>query len=161
MTADAGAKERLMQEAIRMAAEGVARGDGGPFGAVVVKDGEIVGRGWNRVVADNDPTAHAEMVAIRDAARRLGRWSLEGCQLYTSCEPCPMCLSAAYWAHIAHIYFAADEADAAAVGFDDCAIRRELALPCDIRRLPREQLLREAALKVFDAWVESPLHHPY
>jgi len=155
------APEEYMHEAIRLAAEGVARGDGGPFGALVVKDGEIVGRGWNRVVTDQDPTAHAEMVAIREATRRLGVWHLEGCELYTSCEPCPMCLSAAYWAHIGRIYYAASEADAAAIGFDDGAIREELARPSEARHLPRQQLLRQQALKVFAAWVQSPLKRPY
>jgi guanine deaminase len=161
MTTPADPRERFMAEAIRLAAEGVARGDGGPFGAVVVKDGEILGRGWNRVVAAKDPTAHAEMMAIREAARRLGLWHLEGCELYTSCEPCPMCLSAAYWAHIERIYYAAGEADAAAIGFDDRAIREALARPPEQGRLPREQLLREEALRVFRAWAASPLRQAY
>jgi guanine deaminase len=149
----------FMAEAIRLAAEGVARGDGGPFGALVVVGDEIVGRGWNRVVAANDPTAHAEMEAIRDACRRLGVWHLRGAVLYTSCEPCPMCLSAAHWAHIQRLYFAAGEADAAAFGFDDRLIRQALGDPA--RGLPRRQLLREQALEVFAAWAASPLKRPY
>lgn len=144
--------ESFMREAIRLARLGVARGDGGPFGAVVVWEDRIVGRGWNRVVSGVDPTAHAEMEAIRDAARRLGRFHLAGCAIYTVSEPCPMCLGAAYWAHVERIYFAADVADAARVGFADLAIQDELALGWGRRRLPAEQLLREAALEVFEEW---------
>ena len=147
--------ESFMREAIRLARLGVARGDGGPFGAVVVHDGQVVGRGWNRVVADLDPTAHAEVNAIRDAARRLGRFHLTGCEIYTVCEPCPMCLSAAYWARVDHIHFAADAADAAAVGFADLSIRDELARAWDHRCLAAGQLLREAALEVFEEWRRS------
>ena len=144
-----------MREAIRLARLGVSRGDGGPFGAVVVQDGQIVGRGGNRVVADLDPTAHAEVNAIRDAARRLGHFHLTGCAIYTTCEPCPMCLSAAYWARVERIYFAADAADAAAAGFADLVIRDELGQAWDHGRLIAGQLLREAALGVFDEWRHS------
>ena len=142
----------FMAEAIALAAEGIGKGDGGPFGALIVHRGEIVGRGWNQVVSHTDPTAHAEMVAIRAAAARLGRFHLHGATLYTSCEPCPMCLAAAYWAHIDRIVYAADAADAAAIGFDDAFIYNELALPLPHRQLPLEQIGRAEALEVFRHW---------
>ncbi|MCG8429501.1 MAG: nucleoside deaminase [Chromatiales bacterium] len=144
-----------MSEAIALARRGVELGEGGPFGAVVVKDGEVVGRGWNRVVKRCDPTAHAEVEALRDAAQRLGQFHLDGCQLYTSCEPCPMCLSAAYWAHIEHIYYAASERDAAEAGFDDHIISEELTKRSEQRRLQSEQIQREEALEVFAQWQQS------
>jgi len=150
-----------MREAIRLAAEGVRRGDGGPFGAVVVRDGEIIGRGWNRVVAQQDPTAHAEVNAIRDACRRLGDFRLAGCRLYTSCEPCPMCLAAAYWARLEQVWYAATGEDAEAVGFDDSHIRQQLAEPRERRLLPQGQLLREEALEVFRQWRNSGLRVDY
>lgn len=150
-----------MAEAIALAREGVGRGDGGPFGAVVVREGEILGRGWNRVIRDRDPTAHAEMVAIRDAARRLGRHHLDGCTLYVACEPCPMCLSAAYWAHIERVCYAANGADAAALGFDDRLILDELHLPAAARRIRMEQLMRSEALAAFEAWRGSALREDY
>jgi len=150
-----------MREAIRLAAEGVRRGDGGPFGAVVVRDGEIIGRGWNRVVAQQDPTAHAEVNAIRDACRRLGDFRLAGCRLYTSCEPCPMCLAAAYWARLEQVWYAATGEDAEAVGFDDSHIRQQLAEPAERRLLPQGQLLREEALEVFRQWRNSGLRVDY
>jgi len=154
-------QQHFMTEAIAMARRGVGLGHGGPFGAVVVKEGEIIGRGWNRVIEDSDPTAHAEMNAIRDAARRLGQAHLDGCELYTSCEPCPMCLSASYWAHIARIYFAATEEDAAVLGFDDRFIREELQCSALKRTLPMEQLMREQALEVFAQWRGSALRRAY
>jgi tRNA(Arg) A34 adenosine deaminase TadA len=148
-------KKQYMDEAIWLAAGGVERGEGGPFGAVVVKAGKIVGRGWNRVIADCDPTAHAEVLAIRDATRRLGEVHLSGATLYASCEPCPMCLSAAYWAHIDRVCYAATAADAAALGFNDSFILQQLRLPQRQRRIRMKPLMREEALAVFRQWQES------
>lgn len=144
---------RFMRRAIDLAAEHSAQGDGGPFGAVVVLDGEIVGEGWNQVVGCNDPTAHAEVVAIRDACRRLGRFSLEGAVIYTSCEPCPMCLSAIYWARIAHIYYGNDRHGAAAIGFDDAHLYREVALAPENRTIPMTRLLADEAQEGFETWL--------
>lgn len=140
-----------MQAAIDLALHSVALG-GGPFGAVVVKDGQIIGEGHNRVTLDNDPTAHAEVVAIRAACARLGSFRLDGCTLYTSCTPCPMCLGAAYWAHVSALVYAATSDDAAEAGFDDAFIHEELATPAEHRSLPLRQLGRAAALEVFAAW---------
>ncbi len=125
-----------MQEALKLARQGIEQRHGGPFGAVVVYAGEIVGRGWNQVVLQQDPTAHAEILAIRDACHRLGRFHLEEASLYTSCEPCPMCLSAAYWARLQTIVYAADAGDAAAIGFDDSLIKQFLQQPLAARRYP-------------------------
>jgi len=144
----------FLRQAIHLA-EASVRSGGGPFGAVVVKDGEIIGRGHNRVTLDNDPTAHAEIQAIRDACQHVGGFSLEGCTLYVNCEPCPMCLSACYWAHLDEVIFAADAADAAQAGFDDMLIREELAQPREARRLSMRQSLRDEALAVFELWRES------
>src|SRR6187549_461770 len=123
----------FMQEAIRLAIEGVNAGRGGPFGAVVVKDGQIVGRGCNQVTSTNDPTAHAEVVAIRDACQKLGTFRLAGCEIYASCEPCPMCLATIYWSRIERFYYGCTAADAAAIGFSDDFIRQELGLPIEKR----------------------------
>src|SRR5437879_2848511 len=120
---------KFMQEAIRLSTKMMRQGAGGPFGAVVVKDGKIVGRGWNQVTSGNDPTAHAEIVAIRDACRRLKTFLLDGCDLYTSCEPCPMCLSAMYWARLRSVAYGNTRKDAARIAFDDDFIYREVALP--------------------------------
>mgnify|MGYP006280518925 CR=1 FL=1 len=147
--------EEYMREAIRLAREAVTGDQGGPFGAVVVQDGQVVGRGWNRVTAENDPTAHAEVVAIRDACARLGSYWLEGCVLYVNCEPCPMCLGAIYWARIHKVYYAGVAADAAAIGFADADIAQELCRPIASRRLAMEQLLRAEALPVFRLWEEK------
>ena len=143
--------EEFLLEAIRLADESIANG-GGPFAAVVVKDGEIVGRGNNRVTLNNDPTAHAEVQAIRDACSNLGDFQLTGCELYVNCEPCPMCMAAAYWARLDAIYFAAGAADAAEAGFDDVLIRNEIVLAPAERQLPMRQLLREQALATFSRW---------
>lgn len=140
-----------MREALALAAQSVRDG-GGPFGAVVVRDGVIIGRGSNRVTPDNDPTAHAEVVAIRAACRTLNSFSLEGCELYVNCEPCPMCLAAAYWARLERIYYAATRDDAAAAGFDDALIYREVCLLPEQRRLPLRRLLPEEAGDAFAAW---------
>jgi len=145
-----------MRAAIRLALEKMRRGDGGPFGAVVVRRGKIVGRGWNRVTSTNDPTAHAEVTAIRDACLRLKTFRLEECEIYASCEPCPMCLAAIYWARIGKIVYAGSGRDAAAIGFDDDSICREMALPVSRRKIPVRQLLRGEALKVFKEWRDKP-----
>ncbi len=147
--------EHFLREAIRLSVEKVAAGQGGPFGAVVVRQGEIVGRGWNRVTGTNDPTAHAEIVAIRDACRQLDTFRLTGCTLYASCEPCPMCLAAAYWARIDRLCYAASSEDAAAAGFDDSWIADQLRLPVDKRSLSTEQALRHEAQAAFRAWLEK------
>jgi tRNA(Arg) A34 adenosine deaminase TadA len=131
-------------------------GDGGPFGAVVVRRGKIVGRGWNRVTSTNDPTAHAEVMAIREACRRLKTFRLDDCEIYASCEPCPMCLSAIYWARIRRIFYAGGRRDAAAAGFDDDLIYRELARPVSRRKIPMRQLLHADALTVFKEWRDKP-----
>lgn len=149
-------KAAFMREAIRLSLDGVRQNQGGPFGAVVVKDGQIVGRGGNRVTASLDPTAHAEVVAIREACRNLGTFRLEGCGLFASCEPCPMCLGAIYWARLDRVYFAASRADAAAAGFDDEFIYLEIGLSPERRRLVCESLLREEALPVFSEWRAKP-----
>lgn len=143
-----------MREAIKLSAESVRSG-GGPFGAVIVRDGEIIARGENRVTVCNDPTAHAEVSAIREAAARLGTYDLSGCELYSSCEPCPMCLGAIYWARLDKLYYAGTRADAANVGFDDAHIYEELPLEPSQRELPTETLLREEAQRVFEAWAEK------
>jgi guanine deaminase len=153
--------ETFMREAIRLSLEKMRAGEGGPFGAVVVQDGEIIGRGWNQVTSTNDPTAHAEVVAMREACRRLGNFHLEGCELYASCEPCPMCLGAIYWARIRHVCFAATRQDAAAAGFDDERIYREIPKPVNQRSLPCAQLLRDEAQTAFSEWKAMPEKTPY
>jgi len=141
-----------MREAIRLAKEGLRNGTGGPFGAVIVKEGKIIGRGCNKVASSNDPTAHAEVVAIRDACSSLGHFQLDGCTLYTSCEPCPMCLGAIYWARPEKIFYACTKTDAAAIDFDDDFIYKELELPLKDRSIPAEQLLRTEGLEAFKEW---------
>ncbi|MGA7336601.1 MAG: nucleoside deaminase [Candidatus Sulfotelmatobacter sp.] len=141
-----------MARSIQLSIDNVRSGRGGPFGAVVVKDGSIIAEGANQVTATNDPTAHAEMVAIREACRKLGAFELEACEIYTSCEPCPMCLGAIYWARLSRVYFANADADASRVGFDDSLIYRELALPYSQRKIPMIQMMREEALAAFRAW---------
>jgi guanine deaminase len=145
----------FMREAIRLSVENVATGHGGPFGAVVVKDGQIIARGANSVTATNDPTAHAEVVAIREACRVLGTFQLDDCEIYTSCEPCPMCLGAIYWARPAKLFYANTKQDAAAVAFDDQFIYEEIARPLHERRLFTRQLLRDEAIEAFHQWAKS------
>ena len=140
-----------MRKAIELSVENVKNG-GGPFGAVIVKGDEIVATGVNRVTAHNDPTAHAEVSAIREACRRLGTFDLSGCEIYTSCEPCPMCLGAIYWARLDKMYYGNNKHDAAAIGFDDAFIYEELDLKPAERRLPSEVLLPEEAIKAFQDW---------
>jgi tRNA(Arg) A34 adenosine deaminase TadA len=141
-----------MRTAIALSREKMREREGGPFAAIVVKDGRVIGRGWNRVTSANDPTAHAEIVAIRDACEALGDYSLEGAVIYTTCEPCPMCLSAIYWARLSGLYYANTTADAASIGFDDEFLYRELALSAAERSLLAERLLGEEAREVFDEW---------
>ena len=145
--------EDFMRQAIALAKENIKNG-GGPFGAVVVKDGKVVATGVNRVTANNDPTAHAEVNAIRASCIKLGTFDLSGCVIYTSCEPCPMCLGAIYWAHLDKIYYGANQFDAARVGFDDSFIYRELELTPNKRKKPVENMLRTEAQEPFDAWSE-------
>jgi tRNA(Arg) A34 adenosine deaminase TadA len=141
-----------MHEAIKLADEGMQSGRGGPFGAVIVRHGEIVGRGNNRVTSTNDPTAHAEVTAIRDACANLKTFQLTDCELYTSCEPCPMCLSAIYWARIPTVYYGNTRADAAAIGFDDDFIYQQVPLPIEKRAIKMTSFLREAAQSSFQGW---------
>ena len=142
----------FMQEAIERAVENVRSGRGGPFAAVVVKEGRIIAAGANCVTSTNDPTAHAEVTAIREACRILGTFKLTGCEIYTSCEPCPMCLGAIYWARPERVYFGATARDASAAGFDDSFIYDELKRPHTERRIPLEPMMREAALEPFREW---------
>lgn len=152
---------KFMQMAIDLAENNVTQGQGGPFGAVIVKDGMVIARSANRVVPTNDPTAHAEVSAIRLACKELESFSLDGCVIYTSCEPCPMCLGAIYWARIDQIYYANTKADAAAIGFDDKFIYDELDLPMDQRKLPIVQLMRDEALQAFKLWETSEKRTEY
>ncbi|MEW8294632.1 MAG: nucleoside deaminase [Candidatus Thiodiazotropha sp.] len=147
--------EAFMTEALMLAKRGIELGDGGPFGAVLVLDGRIIGRGWNQVVKLNDPTAHAEILAIRDACARAKRFHLPGSVLYTSCEPCPMCLSAVYWTRIERLVYAAGADDAAAIGFSDSEIKAELDKPAKDRVIITRQLFRERSLALFTQWRES------
>ena len=147
---------KFMRRAIELAQKGVDSNDGGPFGSVVVKDGQIIGEGWNQVTSANDPTAHAEIVAIRDACRNLGSFQLDGCIVYASCEPCPMCLGAIYWARPAGIFYAGTREDAAAVGFDDGMIYEEIEKSPEERRLEMVSLMRAEALEVFESWAKKP-----
>ena len=141
-----------MRAAIRISLSKMRANCGGPFGAVVVRRGKIVGRGWNQVTSTNDPTAHAEVGAIRDACRCLQTFQLDECELYTSCEPCPMCLAAIYWARCRKVYYGNTRQDAAAIEFDDDFIYREVAAPIGERKIPMKQLLRKAALAAFQEW---------
>jgi guanine deaminase len=151
----------FMRRAISLALENIRSGSGGPFAAVIVKDGRIIAEGTNRVTSTNDPTAHAEVVAIREACRVLGDFQLADCDLYTTCEPCPMCLGAIYWARPARILYAGTAADAAAAGFDDAFIYEELKHPPASRRVPMTQLLRDESLAIFSAWKLQENKTPY
>lgn len=146
----------FMQQAIALATENVTSGRGGPFGAVIVKDGKVLATGVNRVTASNDPTAHAEMVAIRGACDALSSFRLDGCDVYTSCEPCPMCLAAIYWSRCRAIYFGNSAADAARIGFDDSFLYGEMRKPMDQRAIPIRTMLPEKAWESFAAWEASP-----
>lgn len=154
-------QQAFMREAIRIAMENAVSGRGGPFGCVVVKDGRIIATGANEVTGTNDPTAHAEVVAIRRACQALGSFQLEGCEVYCSCEPCPMCLGALYWARPTAVYFAATKEDAATIGFDDHFIYAELERPITARERPMQQLMRAEALAAFEHWRTNPDKVPY
>lgn len=154
-------QQAFMREAIRIAMENAVSGRGGPFGCVVVKDGRIIATGANEVTGTNDPTAHAEVVAIRRACQALGSFQLEGCEVYCSCEPCPMCLGALYWARPKAVYFAATKEDAATIGFDDHFIYAELERPINARERPMQQLMRAEALAAFEHWRTNPDKVPY
>ena len=145
-------EEKFMMEAIALSQNGVRNNEGGPFGCIIVKDDTIIGRGNNKVTSSNDPTAHAEVVAIRDACKNLGTFQLGGCEIYTSCEPCPMCLGAIYWARPKVVYFANSRQDAANIGFDDSMIYEELGIDLDKRKIPIINLGSEDALKIFEEW---------
>src|SRR5882757_2338084 len=145
-------KEKYMRAAIQLSLSKMRANCGGPFGAVVVRNGKVVGRGWNQVTSSNDPTAHAEVSAIRDACKRLKTFQLDDCELYTSCEPCPMCLSAMYWARLKRVYYGNTRKDAAKIAFDDDFIYREVAVPIAKRRIHMRQLLRAEALTAFKEW---------
>ena len=147
-------KEQLMQRAIDLAVANVANG-GGPFGAVIARNGEIVAEGVNRVTSQHDPTAHAEVQAIRKACQELNTFDLEGCDIYSSCEPCPMCLGAIYWAHLDHLYFAGTKFDAAKAGFDDAFIYQELPLSIHERKLPTQEMMNKEAQAPFEAWMQN------
>ena len=142
----------FMNEAVKAAIKGMDANEGGPFGCVIVKDGEIIGRGNNMVTSTNDPTAHAEVTAIRNACKKLNSFQLDGCIIYTSCEPCPMCLGAIYWARPSKVFYGSNKKDAANIGFDDQFIYDEIPLPFNKRSIPFEQCEREIALKPFQMW---------
>jgi guanine deaminase len=146
----------FMARAIQLSIDNVLSGNGGPFGAVIVKDGAIIAEAANQVTATNDPTAHAEVLAIRAACAKLAAFDLEGCEIYTSCEPCPMCLGAIYWARLSRVYFGNSDADAAGIGFDDSLIYRELKQPHSQRKIPMIQMMREEASAAFRAWERKP-----
>ena len=148
-------EKKFMMEAIALSQRFMEDGKGGPFGAVVVKDGEIIGRGSNRVTANNDPTAHAEVMAIREACQHLKSFQLTGCEIYASCEPCPMCLGAIYWAHIERIYYGNNRKDAREIDFADDFIYDELEKPLDSRSVPIIPMLRDEALETFRLWSEK------
>jgi len=150
-----------MRKAIELSIENVRSGKGGPFAALVVKDGEIIATGTNRVTATFDPTAHAELVAIREACRALSQFQLSGCEIYTSCEPCPMCLGAIYWARPSKVYFGNTHADAARIGFDDSFIYQQLQVTAAERSIPMIQLMRDEALTAFEEWERKADRVPY
>ena len=145
-------EEKFMREAIKLAEAGMRGGRGGPFGCVVVRKGEVIGRGHNRVTSTNDPTAHAEITAIRDACASLEKFQLDDCELYTSCEPCPMCLSAIYWARIPQVFYGNTRADAAAIGFDDDFIYQQVPLAPEKRAIAMKPLLRDETMAAFREW---------
>lgn len=154
-------EHEFMRQAISLAGQGMAAGDGGPFGAVIVRAGEVIGTGWNRVLASNDPTAHAEIVAIRDACRRAGSYWLEGSTIFVNCEPCPMCLAAIHWARIDQLVFAATRKDAAAIDFADDHIYLQVCLEPEKRNMPTRQMLRDEALAVMHRWPALASRRPY
>jgi tRNA(Arg) A34 adenosine deaminase TadA len=154
-------KNKFMQAAIDLARENLKFKNGGPFGAVIVKNGKIIGRGVNTVTTNNDPTAHAEVNAIREACENLNTFRLEGCDIYSSCEPCPMCLGAIYWARPRKLFFATSREDAAKAGFDDAEIYKELELPFTKRKLPTEQLMKSEGEEIFKTWIDCEFKTEY
>ena len=144
--------ETFLKRAIELSEKYMLQGQGGPFGAVIVKDGQIIGEGWNQVTSSNDPTAHAEVVAIRNACKMAEDFQLEGATIYTSCEPCPMCLAAIYWARLSRVVYANHRQDAAKIGFDDEFLYQEIPMPIEKRKIPMQQLLHKEALEVFAKW---------
>jgi guanine deaminase len=161
MSSPQGPKLALMRRAIALSAEKMRAGLGGPFGAIIARRGKVIARGYNQVTSANDPTAHAEIMAIRAACQALQSFSLAGCDLFTSCEPCPMCLGAIYWARLDRVYYGNTRADAAAIGFDDARIYRELQASIADRSVPLIQLVPEEARRVFQEWSEKPDKMPY
>lgn len=153
--------ETFLREAIRLSREKMEAREGGPFAAVIVKNGKIISKGWNCVTSENDPTAHGEVMAIRAACRKLGTFDLSGCEIYSSCEPCPMCMAAICWARLDAVYFAGDMADAAEAGFDDRELYAEIARPWPARKIDMQQALQEEARAVFQAWEVLPDKVPY
>lgn len=153
--------EDFLQEAIRLSKEKMEAREGGPFAAVIVQDGKIISRGWNCVTSENDPTAQGEVMAIRKACEALSTFQLEGCEIYSSCEPCPMCMAAIYWARLDRVYFAGNMIDAAEAGFDDRELYAEMAKPWFARKMPMKQALQDEARKVFQAWEVLPDKVPY
>jgi tRNA(Arg) A34 adenosine deaminase TadA len=153
---EAETHERFMRRAVELSAERMRKGSGGPFGAIIVRDGKIVAEGWNCVTSINDPTAHAEVTAIRAACDRLGTFSLQGCDIYTSCEPCPMCLAAIHWARLDRIFFANSREDAAAIGFDDAVIYGEVSKPIEHRAIPTLKVPVPEAAEAFAEWQAKP-----
>lgn len=152
---DSDINNGYMEQAAAVAIKGVLQNEGGPFGCIIIKDGEIIGRGNNKVTSSNDPTAHAEIMAIREACKHLNSFQLEDCIIYTSCEPCPMCLGAIYWARPKKVYFGCSKSDAAKIGFDDQFIYQELNMDFNKRKIPFEQINRDEAMKAFKAWEEK------
>jgi len=148
-------KMHFMEKAVKLSIRHMRNGKGGPFGAVVVKNGEIIAEGYNQVSTANDPTAHAEIVAIREACRKLNSFQLTGCEIYTTCEPCPMCLGAIYWARPDKIYYSNTKSQAAAIGFDDGLIYSEINLPPESRKIPMERLIHQKAINAFNEWEEK------
>ncbi len=148
-------KLKYMQEAVNAALKGIHNNEGGPFGCVVVKNGQVIGRGNNKVTSTNDPTAHAEVVAIREACKNLSSFQLEGCEIYASCEPCPMCLGAIYWARPDKVYYGSTQEDAAAIGFDDQFIYNEIPMAYEERSIPFQQLGHDIATTPFKEWVKK------
>ena len=154
-------EEKFMLEAIRLSKSGMDNNEGGPFGCVIVKNDIIIGRGNNKVLCNNDPTAHAEITAIRDACKNLNSFQLDGCEIYTSCEPCPMCLGAIYWARPKIVYYANNRDDAAKIGFDDSMIYTEMKVEIPERKIPLVSLCRQDALNIFEAWAKQDVKKVY
>ena len=152
---------KFMRRAIELSIQNVRSGKGGPFGAVVVKDGIVIGEGANQVLTTNDPSAHAEVIAVREACRKLSAFQLAGCEIYSSCEPCPMCLAAIYWARLGALYYGSSQQDAAKAGFDDAFLYEEFRKDSESRSIPAVQLLRDEAWEAFATWIAMPAKVDY